>query len=150
MKFNIGDIVRFKGPNGSTAKIIGIDNSLKDNIKLEGFNLMVPDNMLELVKDDKMKLKDTVHEIKSNILDLEKLKAKTEFYSSLLGAVSDAGGSSDWITEETTVKELAESLAINAVRFYHIKSGPTVKEPTKFGPGPKQLFEPIGGEIVFR
>ena len=32
-----------------------------------------------------------------------------------------AGGSPDWITEATTVKELADCLAVNDVRFNHIK-----------------------------
>jgi len=52
---------------------------------------------------------------------LEKLNATIEFYKSLKDAVEYAGGSYDWITENTTIKELADCLAVNGVRFYHTK-----------------------------
>lgn len=46
-----------------------------------------------------------------------KIKAIAEFYKSLINAVESAGGTTDWITETTTLKELADVLAINDVRF---------------------------------
>lgn len=50
---------------------------------------------------------------------LQKLNATIDFYKSLKDAVQKAGGCSDWITENTTVQELADKLAINNVRFYY-------------------------------
>lgn len=50
---------------------------------------------------------------------LEKLNATIDFYKSLKDAVQKAGGCSNWITENTTLKELADPLAINNVRFYY-------------------------------
>ena len=53
---------------------------------------------------------------------LQKINAEIDFYSSLLNATRLAGGSVDWITEETTLKELANILATNKVRFYYDNS----------------------------
>lgn len=53
---------------------------------------------------------------------LQKINAEIDFYSSLLNATKLAGGSVDWITEETTLKEIADILAINKVRFYYDNS----------------------------
>lgn len=50
---------------------------------------------------------------------LQKLNATIDFYKSLKDAVQKAGGCTDWITENTTLKELADCLAINDVRFYY-------------------------------
>lgn len=48
-----------------------------------------------------------------------KIKAIAEFYKSLINAVESAGGCTDWLTQETTLKELADVLAINDVRFVY-------------------------------
>ena len=48
---------------------------------------------------------------------IEKIKAVNEFYESLLTAVENSGGCTDWINEETTIKDLSDILSINNVRF---------------------------------
>ena len=52
---------------------------------------------------------------------LLKLDAITDFYKSLIDSTKACGGCVDWITPETTIKELADVLAHNDVRFYYIK-----------------------------
>ena len=52
---------------------------------------------------------------------LLKLDAITDFYKSLIDSTIAAGGYTDWITPETTIKELADVLAVNDVRFYYVK-----------------------------
>ena len=62
--------------------------------------------------------------IKSHTLERErllKLDAITDFYQSLIDSTKACGGCVDWITPETTIKELADVLALNDVRFYYIK-----------------------------
>lgn len=51
---------------------------------------------------------------------LQKINATIEFYKSLKDAVRECGGCYDWITENTTIKELADCLAVNDVRFYYV------------------------------
>lgn len=51
--------------------------------------------------------------------DLEKKIAEIDFYKSLIKATKEAGGCTDWINPETTLKELANVLAINNVRFIY-------------------------------
>ena len=52
---------------------------------------------------------------------LLKLDAINDFYKSLVDSTKACGGCVDWITPETTIKELADVLALNDVRFYYIK-----------------------------
>lgn len=52
---------------------------------------------------------------------LLKLNAINDFYKSLVDSTIAAGGCADWITPETTIKELADVLAVNDVRFYYVK-----------------------------
>lgn len=51
---------------------------------------------------------------------IEKIKTIAEFYKSLINAVESVGVSNDWINEGTTLKELADKLAANDVRFHLI------------------------------
>lgn len=74
----------------------------KQNQKLEG---------------NKMNIIAVKKEIDKNLKDIEKQKHISEFYNSLIRSVNDVGGSVQWITEETTLKELADILAQNNVRF---------------------------------
>jgi len=53
---------------------------------------------------------------------LQKINAEIDFYSSLVNATKLAGGSLEWITEETTLKDIAIILATNKVRFYYDNS----------------------------
>ena len=53
---------------------------------------------------------------------LQKINAEIDFYSSLVNATKLAGGSLEWITEETTLKDIANILAVNKVRFYYDNS----------------------------
>ena len=62
--------------------------------------------------------------IKSHTLERErllKLDAINDFYKSLIDSTKACGGCTDWITPDTTVKELADFLAVNEVRFYYVK-----------------------------
>ena len=62
--------------------------------------------------------------IKSHTLERErllKLDAINDFYKSLIDSTKACGGCTDWITPDTTVKELADFLAVNKVRFYYVK-----------------------------
>jgi hypothetical protein len=52
---------------------------------------------------------------------LLKLDAINDFYKSLIDSTKVCGGCTDWITPDTTIKELADVLAVNDVRFYYIK-----------------------------
>jgi hypothetical protein len=52
---------------------------------------------------------------------LLKLDAINDFYKSLINSTKACGGCTDWITPDTTVKELADALAVNDVRFYYVK-----------------------------
>ena len=52
---------------------------------------------------------------------LLKLDAINDFYKSLIDSTKASGGCTDWITPETTIKELADVLAANDVRFYYVK-----------------------------
>ena len=52
---------------------------------------------------------------------LSKLDAINDFYKSLIDSTISAGGCANWITPETTIKELADVLAVNDVRFYYVK-----------------------------
>ena len=52
---------------------------------------------------------------------LSKLDAINDFYKSLIDSTKACGGCVDWITPETTIKELADVLAVNDVRFYYVK-----------------------------
>lgn len=51
--------------------------------------------------------------------ELEKKIAEIDFYKSLINATEEAGGCTDWLTPETTLQEIAETLAINNVRFIY-------------------------------
>lgn len=50
-----------------------------------------------------------------------KLDAINDFYKSLIDSTKACGGCTDWITPDTTVKELADLLAVNDIRFYYVK-----------------------------
>lgn len=61
--------------------------------------------------------------VKSNremIRQLEKVNAEVEFYNSLIASVRIAGGCIDWLDENTTLKDLANCLAINGIRFHYV------------------------------
>ena len=62
-----------------------------------------------------------IKEHSKEIERLEKKNAELEFYKSLIHAVKSCGGSWDWITPETTIQQLADTLAVNDVRFHCIK-----------------------------
>ena len=64
-----------------------------------------------------MKISELVNNKKETIQNLEKEKAKLEFYNSLLSSIKNCGGSDDWITPKTTLDEIADKLAINNIRF---------------------------------
>ena len=51
---------------------------------------------------------------------LLKLDAINDFYKSLVDS-TNTSGCTDWITPETTIKELADVLAADDVRFYYVK-----------------------------
>ena len=55
---------------------------------------------------------------RERLLKLDKIN---DFYKSLVESTKACGGCTDWITPDTTVKELADVLALNDVRFYYIK-----------------------------
>ena len=63
-----------------------------------------------------------IKEHSKEIERLEKKNAELEFYKSLIDAVKSCGGSWDWITQETTIQQLADVLAVNDIRFAHITS----------------------------
>ena len=67
-----------------------------------------------------MNIQDEINILKENINEIEKQKAKLDFYNSLIQAVKCAGGTEENITEDMTVKELADIFAINKVRFTYI------------------------------
>ena len=52
---------------------------------------------------------------------LLKLDAINDFYKSLIDSTNACGGCTDWITPDTTVKELADLLAVNDIRLYYVK-----------------------------
>lgn len=79
------------------------------------------DNLIEVERTSKPNLEGLIKEHSKEVQIIEKLNAINEFYKSLISAVEAAGGSPDWITEATTVKELADCLAVNDVRFNYIK-----------------------------
>ena len=60
-----------------------------------------------------------IKEHSKEIERLEKKNAELEFYKSLVNAVESSGGCTDWLTQETTLKELSDILAINDVRFVY-------------------------------
>jgi len=62
-------------------------------------------------------IRQTTEIYRKALKDLEATRCKVEFYESLIRAVVAAGGRPDWITESTTLSELAESLAPNGVVF---------------------------------
>ena len=64
-----------------------------------------------------MKISELVNNKRETIQNLEKEKAKLEFYNSLLSSIKNCGGSDDWITPKTTLDEIADTLAINNIRF---------------------------------
>lgn len=64
-----------------------------------------------------MKISELVNNKRETIQNLEKEKAKLEFYNSLLSSIKSCGGSDDWITPNTTLDEIADVLAINNIRF---------------------------------
>ena len=66
-----------------------------------------------------MEINDKIKDIKANIQDVNKLKNIEEFYTSLNNATESAGGNTKWIKEDSTIKDLAEHLAVNGVRFTH-------------------------------
>ena len=62
--------------------------------------------------------------IKEHMIEREKLSkldAINDFYKSLIDSTKACGGCTDWITPDTTVKELADLLAVNDIRFYYVK-----------------------------
>ena len=62
--------------------------------------------------------------IKEHMIERErllKLDAINDFYKSLIDSTKACGGCTDWITPDTTVKELADLLAVNDIRFYYVK-----------------------------
>lgn len=67
-----------------------------------------------------MNIQDEINNLKENINEIEKQKAKLDFYNSLIQAVECAGGTGENITEDMTVKELADIFAINKIRFTYI------------------------------
>lgn len=67
-----------------------------------------------------MNIQDEINNLKQNVNEIEKQKAKLDFYNSLIQAVKYAGGACENITEEITLKELADIFAINKVRFTYI------------------------------
>lgn len=52
---------------------------------------------------------------------LLKIDAINDFYKSIIDSTKASGGCTDWITPDTTIKELADVLAVNDVRFYYVK-----------------------------
>ncbi len=79
------------------------------------------DNLIEADnKNKKPNLECLIKEHTKEVQRIEKIKTIAEFYKSLISAASTADRT-DWITEAITVKELADCLAVNDVRFNHIK-----------------------------
>lgn len=79
------------------------------------------DNLIEVDnKNKKPNLECLIKAHSKEVERIEKLKAINEFYNSLISAVANAGGSTDWLTEATTLRELADCLAVNDVRFHLI------------------------------
>lgn len=66
-----------------------------------------------------------VKEHEKEIENLNKRNAELEFYKSLVNSVKLCGGSADWITSKTTLRELSDKLAINDVRFHVINNHTT-------------------------
>ena len=64
-----------------------------------------------------MKISELVNNKRETIQNLEKEKAKLEFYNSLLSSIKNCGGSGDWMTPKTTLDEIADKFAINNIRF---------------------------------
>lgn len=83
----------------------------------------------EDITEQTYKISECVSHSAIKIQELEKEKAKMKFYDSLLNAVQQAGGSTSWIKEDTTLKELCDSLATNNIRFIH-NSAALSKEPS--------------------
>jgi hypothetical protein len=71
-------------------------------------------------KNKKPNLECLIKEHTKEVERIEKIKIIAEFYKSLIDAVESAGGATDWINEGTTLKELADILAVNDVRFHLI------------------------------
>lgn len=67
----------------------------------------------------KPNLDDFIKEHQKAKKELEQKIAEAAFYKSLINATKECGGITDWLTPETTLKELADTLAINNVRFYY-------------------------------
>ena len=67
-----------------------------------------------------MKISEKIKLNKVSIETFEKLQAEVEFYNSLIANVRIAGGCTDWLDENTTLKELANCLAINGIRFHYV------------------------------
>lgn len=70
---------------------------------------------------EKPNLEVLIKEHTAEIEKLSKLDAINDFYKSLIDSTKDCGGCTDWITPDTTVKELADLLAVNDIRFYYVK-----------------------------
>lgn len=60
-----------------------------------------------------------IEEHEKEIANLRQKNAVLEFYKSLVNAVENSGGCTDWLTQEITLKELSDILAINDVRFVY-------------------------------
>lgn len=72
------------------------------------------------IKRNKPNLECLIKEHTKEVERIEKIKTIAEFYKSLINAVESAGGATDWINEGTTLKELADKLSVNNVRFHLI------------------------------
>lgn len=68
---------------------------------------------------EKPNLEVLIKEHEKEIANLRQKNAVLEFYKSLVNAVECSGGFTDWLTPETTLKELSDILAINDVRFVY-------------------------------
>ena len=64
-----------------------------------------------------MKISEKIELNKISIEAFEKLQAEVAFYNSLKSSIRMAGGCADWLDENTTLKELANYLVINGIRF---------------------------------
>lgn len=77
----------------------------------------------ELIKTDikrnKPNLEVLVKEHAKERERLLRLDVINDFYESLIDSTKASGGCTDWITPETTIKELADVLAVNDVRFVY-------------------------------
>lgn len=74
-----------------------------------------------------MEINDKIKEIKDTIQDVNKLKNIEEFYTSLINATESSGGDTKWIKEDSTIKDLAEHLAVNGVRFTYFSKDQTYR-----------------------